>query len=140
MVAIINYEPPFKEKPKEIITVNSDADLLRNTVLIDSLYTQQQELTFAIWDDALQDGDSISLSINGKWIIQNKLVTNIPQFFKITVQPGVNNIVFVANNLGSIPPNTSILEIIDRRQRKSFNISTNLRQNNLVKIIYEVPK
>lgn len=140
IIALIYYEPLFKEKPKEPTFTNSNDQLLRNTLLIDSLYTQQQELTFAIWDDALQDGDSISLSINGKWILQNKLVTNSPQFFKIRVQPGANNIVFVANNLGSIPPNTSIIEIIDDRQRKAFNISTNLRQNNLVKIIYEVPK
>lgn len=140
IVALINYEPPFKEKSIEILPVNNQEVLGRNTLLIDSLYTQQPELTFAIWDDALQDGDSISLSINGKWILQNKLVTNTPQFFKVTVQPGVNNIVFVANNLGSIPPNTSLLEIIDDKQRKAFNISTNLRQNNLVKIIYEVPK
>lgn len=140
IIALIYYEPLFKEKPKEPTFTNSNDQLLRNTLLIDSLYTQQQELTFAIWDDALQDGDSISLSIKGKWILQNKLVTNSPQFFKIRVQAGANNIVFVANNLGSIPPNTSIIEIIDDRQRKAFNISTNLRQNNLVKIIYEVPK
>ncbi len=140
IVAIIYYEPEYKEKPKEVITPISNDALLRNTLLLDSLYTKQRELTFAIWDDALQDGDSISLSVNGKWILQNKLVTITPQFFKITLEAGVNNIVFVANNLGSVPPNTSILEIIDDRQRKAFNISTNLRQNNLVKIIYEVPK
>ena len=140
IVAVIYYEPLYKEKPKEVLPINNDDNLSRNTLVIDSLFTQQQELTLAIWDDALQDGDSISLSINGKWILQNKLVTITPQFFKITVQPGVNNIIFIANNLGSVPPNTSILEIIDNKQRKSFNISTNLRQNNLVKIIYEVPK
>lgn len=140
IIAIINYEPIKKEKPKEFILNEAKDELLRNTLLIDSLFTHQQELTLAIWDDALQDGDSISLSVNGKWILQNKLVTNLPQFFKITVQPGVNNMVFVANNLGRIPPNTSIIEIIDAKQRKAFNISTNLRQNNLVKIIYEVSK
>ncbi len=139
IVGIIYYEPEFKEKPKEIITSISNEELLRNTLLIDSMFTKQKDLTFAIWDDALQDGDSISLSVNGKWILQNKLVTITPQFFKITLEAGVNNIVFVANNLGGVPPNTSILEIIDDRQRKAFNISTNLRQNNLVKIIYEVP-
>lgn len=140
IVACIYYEPEYKEKPAAKIIENQPADLLRNTLLIDSFYTEQQTLTLAIWDDALQDGDSISLSVNGTWILQHKLVTISPQFFTITVQPGVNNMVFIANNLGSIPPNTSILEIIDNRQRKAFHINTNLRKNNLVKIIYEVPK
>jgi hypothetical protein len=40
--------------------------------------------------------------------------------------------------LGSIAPNTSILEIIDGKKRKAYNINTNLGQNNAIKIIYDL--
>jgi hypothetical protein len=60
-----------------------------------------------------------------------------PQFIKVSLYPGENKIIFIADNLGSIPPNTSILEIIDGKHRKSYMIDTNLGQNNAIKIIYD---
>jgi len=36
-----------------------------------------------------------------------------PKFVKVKLYSGENKIIFIADNLGSISPNTSILEIID---------------------------
>lgn len=112
------------------------SELLRNTKLVGEISTQSAEVTLAIWDDALEDGDSISLNINGKWLVQGFAVKKQPQFLKVTLQQGENNIIFVADNLGAIPPNTSILEINDGKKRTSYMINTNLKQNNLVRITY----
>lgn len=112
-------------------------ELLRNTMVKDSFHTSFGEVKLAIWDDAVEDGDSISLNVNGSWLVKGFSVKKKPQFLSIKLLPGVNNIIFVADNLGAIPPNTSILEIIDGRQRKSFSINTDLRKNNLVKIFYD---
>lgn len=112
------------------------SELLRNTKLVGEIVTQTEEVTLAIWDDALEDGDSISLNINGKWLAQGFAVKKQPQFLKVSLQPGENNIIFVADNLGAIPPNTSILEIYDGKKRISYMINTDLKQNNLVRITY----
>ena len=88
--------------------------------------------------DAVEDGDSISLSINGKWIAKGFPVKKKPQFIKVTLAPGDNIITFVAENLGSIAPNTTVLEIIDGNKRKPFFIETDFKLNNLVKIYYKV--
>jgi hypothetical protein len=61
-----------------------------------------------------------------------------PQFIQVKLYPGENKIIFIADNLGSIAPNTSILEIIDGKKRKAYNINTNLGQNNAIKIIYDL--
>jgi hypothetical protein len=61
-----------------------------------------------------------------------------PQFITVTLTPGPNVITFVAENLGSIIPNTSVIEIIDGKKRKSFFIETDLNQNNLIKIFYDL--
>jgi hypothetical protein len=53
------------------------------------------------------------------------------------LEPGPNSIIFVADNLGSVVPNTSVLEIIDGKKRKSFMIDTDLSKNNQVNIYYE---
>ena len=116
---------------------SNDNKLLRDNKTIGSILSTSQQITLAIWDDAIEDGDSISLNINGKWIAQGFPVKKKPQFITVTLDPGPNTITFVADNLGSIIPNTSVLEIIDGNKRKAFYIETDLGQNNLIKIFYD---
>ncbi len=115
-----------------------DSSLNRDSKWIGNIITRSAQVTLAIWDDAIDDGDSISLMVNNKWITKGLRVRNKPQFYQVDLQPGNNIITFVADNLGSISPNTSVLEIIDGKKRKSFNIETDFNKNNLMKIFYEV--
>lgn len=110
----------------------------RDNKIAGDFVTTSPQLTFAIWDDAIEDGDSISLSVNDVWITRTFAVKKNPQFITVSLLPGPNIITFVANNLGGIPPNTSVLEIIDGKKRKSFSIQTDMNQNNLVKILYDI--
>lgn len=125
----------YKKLPVKPVT---DSTLYRNAKLLGNIDATARQITLAIWDDAVEDGDSISLSINGKWIVQGLAVKKRPQFIIVTLDPGQNKITFVADNLGSIIPNTSVLEIIDGKKRKSFMIDTDLSQNNLVNIFYDI--
>lgn len=117
---------------------NLSTSLNRPGKIIGSIVAKSQQITFAIWDDAVEDGDTISISINDKWITKNFPVLKKPQFITVTLTPGPNVITFVAENLGSIIPNTSVIEIIDGKKRKSFYIETDLDQNNLIKIFYDL--
>ena len=132
---VINYPQPNKGS---VGNNNSNDGLNREGKLIGTLVSKSKELEFALWDDAVEDGDSISLSINGKWIAKGFPVKKKPQFIKVTLAPGDNIITFVAENLGSIAPNTTVLEIIDGKKRKPFFIETDFKLNNLVKIYYKV--
>lgn len=140
MVAKIYYYPDREQQtPAEIISRKTITEKIntRNTVLIDSLTAGSSEITLALWDDAVEDGDSISLQINDEIFLPGIAVKKRPQFFQVKLYPGDNKIIFIADNLGSISPNTSILEIIDGKRRKSYMINTNLGQNNAIKISYE---
>lgn len=131
-----------REKEKETFfdsyTPVNDKPLKENEKLLGTLTSTSRQLTLAIWDDAVEDGDSISININGKWIAKGFPVKIKPQTITITLDPGPNTITFVGDNLGSIPPNTSILEIIDGKRRKSFNLATFIGEDNLVKIFYDL--
>jgi hypothetical protein len=131
-----------REKEKETFfdsyTPANDKPLKENEKLLGTLTATSRQLTLAIWDDAVEDGDSISININGKWIAKGFPVKIKPQTITITLDPGPNTITFVGDNLGTIPPNTSILEIIDGKRRKSFNLSTFIGEDNLVKIFYDL--
>ncbi len=63
------------------------------------------------YDNAEIDGDSISLFLNDKLIYQHIFLTDRPFIVKLAVHelPHINELVMVAENLGSIPPNTSFM-------------------------------
>jgi hypothetical protein len=121
-----NYVPGPDEMP-----------LQKNEKLISSVIATDQQIILAVWDDAVEDGDSVSIKLNGKWIVQGMRVKNNTQFVTVTLQPGPNTITFIADNLGTIPPNTSVLEIIDGKKRKAFTIETTPEEKNLIKIFYD---
>jgi len=106
--------------------------------LLGGIISTSQELTLAIWDDAVEDGDIVSININGNWIAKGLPVKTRPQFITVKLKAGPNTITFSADNLGSIPPNTSIIEIIDGKKRKSFSLETIPGENNLIKVLYDV--
>lgn len=114
-----------------------EAPLQSNERLLGSIKSGTKQLTLALWDDAVEDGDTISISINGNWVAKDFPVKKAVQFITVTLSPGPNTILFVANNLGSIPPNTSVLEIIDGKRRKAFFLETVPMENNLLKIFYD---
>lgn len=111
--------------------------LARQNTELGTVSIKIKKITIAIWDDAVEDGDTISLRINNKWIVQHMAVKKKPQFLTVEVDPGPNKISFIAENLGAIVPNTAVLEINDGRQRKAFFIDTDFERNNSVNIIYD---
>lgn len=125
--------PPIKSDPE------IEKSLYRNATVLGNIQSSTLQVVMALWDDAVEDGDTISLNINGNWIVQGMPVKKRPQFISVMLEPGLNKILFIAENEGSIPPNTSMLEIIDGARRRSYKIQTDMSSNNVVNIIYEVP-
>lgn len=117
--------------------ISTDKILDRNTTVMGEMETKSAQITLALWDDALEDGDTISLNVNGKWLAQGFSVKKATQFINVMLERGPNKITFIAENLGSVPPNTSVLEIIDGKKRRSFKIETTLTSNNAINIFYD---
>lgn len=127
-----------KDKDTHFSDYKTNERVRANEKLIGSVKTQSKQITLALWDDAVEDGDSVSISINNKWIARGFPVKKNVQFLTVTVEPGPNTIMFIGDNLGSIPPNTSVLEIIDGKRRKSFLLETVPGETNLLKIFYDL--
>ncbi len=140
IVAKIYVLPENQQAPAEMVARKTIEQKIqqRQTKLIDSIQVTSQEVMLAIWDDAVEDGDSISLQLNNEIYMPGLAVKKKPQFIPVKLYAGENNIVFIADNLGSIPPNTAILEINDGKRRKSYMIDTDMRQNNAIKITYQL--
>ena len=136
------YYHPRDDKKYDAPTIRTggeiDKSLLRTSTVVGNIKSPTRQVVLALWDDAVEDGDSISLNINGSWVVQGMPVKKRPQFIAVTLDSGTNKIIFIADNEGSIIPNTSMLEIIYGNQRTSYKIDTDLSRNNLVNIEYEL--
>jgi hypothetical protein len=115
----------------------ADAPLQANEKLLGSVSSTARQITLAVWDDAVEDGDTISISLNNATVANKLLIKKTPKFITITLSAGDNTILFKGENLGSIPPNTAVLEIIDGKKRKAFFLETVPGENNLLKIFYK---
>lgn len=85
--------------------------LERKKLLITEIPVSGDSIKLAFYDHAEIDGDSITLFLNGKMIHQHILLKAQPFEFTLAVSELAENneMIMVAENLGSIPPNTSLM-------------------------------
>jgi hypothetical protein len=105
-------------------------------------YTQRKErvqqavditsdsLQLSFYDNGVVDGDSISVYLNDQPIITNSKLTSVATKQKIYVG-GMTEIrlLLVAENLGSIPPNTGLLIIRDGDKTYQVNFTADMQTN-----------
>lgn len=75
-------------------------------------------------DPQREDGDIISLNVNGEWKMRNFEVTNAQARFSFAMGHKENYIALHAENLGTLPPNTAMLTIIDGKVRKQIILNS----------------
>ena len=89
-----------------------------------------------LYDNGEIDGDTVSIYHNNELIISRAGLSDKPIHFQIKVdamQPH-HELVMVANNLGSIPPNTSVMIITVNDKRYEVHISSSEQKNAKVVI------
>lgn len=95
-------------------------------------------LKLAVWDNERVDGDKISLSLNGRWILRNYEIVKEKNLFVIELIPNqVNQLVFFAENLGTIPPNTSAINIQYEGYNKTHIMRSNLDKSGSINFFFE---
>jgi len=93
------------------------------------------ELNF--YDNAEIDGDSISLFLNNKLVLQHLLLSDKAHTLKLAVKdlPADNELVMVAENLGSIPPNTSLMVVYVDGKRYEASLRSTENSSALIRFI-----
>jgi hypothetical protein len=128
LVADVFYKPIIQNDLNKLVAK-------RTTDSVATITVDTAAIVLELWDAAVQDGDSISLRLNGKWLATGFPVRNAVQKIPIQLQPGENELLFMADNLGSIPPNTAELRIRYRQQTRTMRLSTDMNKNNTIKLI-----
>jgi hypothetical protein len=141
LIADIYYNPTGDHLPTggdHLPTGDHHLDSLvsqRVTASVATFKVDTAAIVLELWDSEIEDGDSISLRLNGHWITTGFPVSNTLQKIPIQLQPGENRILFMADNLGRIPPNTARLRIRYGARTQTLDLNTDMRKNNEIRLI-----
>ena len=137
--------PAKKEQPQKIaerpvmvnpVIITPTPLQKRNNVIARQIETTADELEIKLYDNGEIDGDTVSIYHNNLPLLMHQGLSDKPITFKITVNPAEphHELVMVADNLGSIPPNTSVMIITSKNRRYEVNLSSSEKQNAKVVI------
>lgn len=111
-IAPIKPAPAVFNVPKSLpVQTIEEKFVKREKIIAVEIPITGDSLELRFYDNAEIDGDSISLFLNNKIIFQHIFLKASPYIIKIPVTElkETNDLVMVAENLGSIPPNTSYM-------------------------------
>ncbi|MFS4466659.1 hypothetical protein [Maribacter sp. 2210JD10-5] len=94
-----------------------------------------EEISIKIWDHGRQDGDIVSIFLNGAAVVSKHLLTYQKKEFNIKLNPNKSNDLFLyAHNLGNAPPNTVAIEITDGNKAENIVLNSDLQSCEAVMI------
>jgi hypothetical protein len=111
----------------------------RQNELFETITTSAREINISFYDNGEIDGDTISVYDNNRLLVKNKGLSAKP--ITLTIQLDENEleheIVMVAQNLGSIPPNTALMMVQAGDQRYTVRLSSTEQKNAMVRFRYQ---
>ena len=109
----------------------------RAKVLQQVIPVKGDSIELRFYDNAEIDGDSIAVFLNGRLLQEHVLLAEQAYIMKIAVndlQPD-NELVMVAENLGSIPPNTSLMVAVVEDKRYEAHLRSTEGSSALVRLV-----
>jgi hypothetical protein len=117
-------------EPEKLIALPSVIEKRVNNT-IQTVSVASDSLVLSFYDNGVVDGDSISVYVNGENVISKVKLKEAA--VKKTIYLGNENaetkLTLVAENLGSIPPNTGLLIIQDGTDRYQIRFSADMETN-----------
>ncbi|WP_121353847.1 hypothetical protein [Flavisolibacter nicotianae] len=98
----------------------------RKKKIFTTIKAEGDSITLQFYDNAIVDGDSISLFLDGRMLFSHIKLSDKPYTLKLAVtdlQPE-SEMTMVAENLGAIPPNTSYMVAMVGDKRYAANLAS----------------
>ncbi len=112
--------------------------LERENKLVRTIHTDEELIQIDLFDNGTIDNDTISVYHNNIQVVKNARLAYNPISFRIRNNASDNNheLVVVAENLGTIPPNTALMVITAGKKRYEIFLASNEERNAKVVIQY----
>ncbi|HVY76760.1 MAG TPA: hypothetical protein VG890_18160 [Puia sp.] len=111
----------------------------RSNEVIKTFTVNNPEVQLNIYDDGAIDNDTISVYYDNKLVISRARISDQPLKLTIQVDPSdhPHELVMVAENLGDIPPNTSLMVVRDGDKRYEVRIVSTEQKNAVITFRYQ---
>ncbi len=138
----IDQNLPKIEKPKAPPTINGSVAKgveNRGKQVIKTIWVDSATFRVDLYDNGQIDGDTVSLYFNGKLIVSKERLSAQPISLRIKIDPerNDNDLLMYAENLGSIPPNTSLMIVTVGDKRYEVNITSTDQTSGTVRFKYK---
>ncbi len=120
--------PPVTNDPQ----ISSRADDIQMVIEIDK--KEKDSIRVDIYDNGEIDKDSISAYVNNIAVLSKQEISTKPLTFYLSVTNNdpYDKIKIVAENLGSIPPNTALLVITTKKKKYNVFVSSSYEKNAVI--------
>lgn len=113
--------------------------LTRENELVKTIATNSTEITINLYDNGTIDNDTVSVYLDKKLVVAKQRLTEKPISIKLTMDENnvYHELVMVAENLGEIPPNTSLMVVKTGTRQYEVRITSNEQKNAVVIFKYD---
>jgi len=120
----------------DVLTVEKEK---RKTTLFKRIETSVDSITLRLYDNGTIDNDTVTVFYNGKIILERLGLTATIYEIRIAVNESfyTQRIELMANNLGSIPPNTANLEIKAGKSTYTLRVAADYTVNAGIDVLYK---
>ncbi len=146
-VVIANSTPPAEPNQTPAFPQETDVDYGisgspsrlkgRRVKSQDEVTIGSTQATIMVWDHGAVDLDTVSINLNGEWILENYGLQKSAYQIQVNLQPGDNYLMLYAHNLGTTPPNTASIKIDDGITKKTLQLRSSLRNCGMLRIYVE---
>jgi hypothetical protein len=112
----------------------------RNNAVLHKVNVENKKIRIELYDNGDIDGDSISLFYNGKVLLAHYKLTSKPIIIEVEPTEDVNELVMYADNLGTIPPNTALMIVMDGNRRYEVRVTSDLKQSGTIQFLQKNKK
>ncbi|MES2850055.1 MAG: hypothetical protein V4685_13435 [Bacteroidota bacterium] len=143
-VPVIKKEPSVKPMPapvKEPVAVaaltNEQKFITRRRQLMQEITISGDSIELRFYDNAEVDGDSIAIFLNNKLLYEHVRLSDKPYTIKLAVTnlEESNELVMVAENLGSIPPNTSLMVAVVEEKHYEARLESTEQSSAVIRFV-----
>ena len=128
--------------PGKIVLTRAKVSAFKKNELVRELKVDTGNIRLDFYDNGVVDGDTISVFVNDQVIVSNKGLTTKPISINVAIDFNrlQQEVVMVAQNLGSIPPNTALMIVTAGDKRYQLYLTSDEQKNAMVRFVYEKPK
>lgn len=113
----------------------------RENKLVKKIITNSKTVSIDLFDNGTIDNDTIIVFDNKKLLVNKKRLSYkaIHLEFNFTESSREHEVIIVAHNMGTVPPNTALLLLKDGKNRQEYFITSTNKINAKILIVYEPP-